>query len=43
MSVTVTVHEPDVLTVIEEVQVRLVVVARGLTETLLVAVGLAEE
>jgi hypothetical protein len=43
MSVTVTVHEPDVLTVIEEVHVRLVAVTLGLTEMLLVAGGLAEE
>jgi len=42
-SVTVTSHAPTVLTLIDEVQVMPVVVARLLTEMLVVAPGLAAE
>ena len=42
-SVTVTLHEPTLLMLIEEVQVMPVVVVRLLTEMLVVAPGLAAE
>jgi hypothetical protein len=42
-SVTVTLHEPGVLTLIDDVQVMPVVVARLLTRMLVVAPGFAAE